>query len=128
VKEAYIAELKEVTTPEQLWAFAMRWRPLYLMSRRDKIDKKEKDAKRFRITQKSMQSLIHMDWKAKEALECLQASRTGHCEHATQFSCVGMHIALPPVFLLAEFISSKYGVTTDLAIIQMGGGLEALER
>jgi hypothetical protein len=75
-----------------------------------------------------MQKLISMDWKPKEALECIQACRTGPCKHSTQFSCVGMHIILPQVFLMMEFVSQTYGVTTDLALIQMGGGLEALER
>jgi hypothetical protein len=127
VKEAYVSELAAVATPEQLWEFAKRWRPLYLLSRKEKIDKKAKDARRFRITQNNMQRLISMDWKPKEAFECIQASRTGPCKHVAQFSCVGAHIVLPPVLLMAHLIARKYGVTTDLALIQMSGGLERLD-
>jgi hypothetical protein len=127
VRTAYASELAAVATPEQLWEFAKRWRPLYLLSRKQKIDKKAKDAKRFRITQNNMQRLISMDWKPSEALECIRVSRAGPCKHATQFSCVGAHIILPPVLLMAELISQKYGVTTDLALIQMSGGLERLD-
>ena len=127
VKEAYIKELAAVTTSYQLGEFAKRWRPLYLLSRKEKVNKKAKDAKRYRITQNNMQKLISGNWNPEVALKCIQDRRTGTCQHAHQYACPGMHILLPPVFLLAEFISDKYGVTTDLALIQMGGGLERLE-
>ena len=128
VRDAYTAELKAVTTPKELWDFAMRWRPLYLMTPKRRINKKEKDAKRFRITQKNMQSLISMDWDPTVALACIQASREGVCKHAKQYSCPGTHILVPEILLHAEFIGQKFGVATDLALIQMNGGLEALER
>lgn len=128
VRDAYTTELKAVTTPKELWDFAMRWRPLYLMTRKQKIDKKAKDAKRFRITQKNMQALISMSWDPKTALECIQVSREGVCKHARMYSCPGMHIMVPEILLHAEWASKKFGVTTDLALIQMNGGLEALEK
>jgi len=128
VSETYATELKAVTTPEQLWEFAKRWRPLYLLTKKQKINKKAKDAKRFRVSQNNMQNLISGAWDPKEALECVQVGRTGICKHARQYSCPGMHILVPEVLLLADAIGEKYGVTTDLALIQMNGGLEALER
>jgi len=127
VKEGYVKELEAVTTPEQLWEFAKRWRPLYLLTRKPKINKKAKDAKRFRVSQNNMQNLISGAWDPKEALECVQVGRTGICKHARQYSCPGMHILVPEVLLLADAIGEKYGVTSDLALIQMGGGLEKLE-
>jgi hypothetical protein len=128
VRETYVKELSEVTTPEQLWAFATRWRPLYLLTPKRRIDKKKKDAKRFRITQKNMQSLISMNWDPKTALECIQVSREGHCKHAEQYSCPGLHIMVPEVLLHAQFVGQHFGVSTDLALIQMSGGMGALER
>ena len=127
VKEAYIKELAAVTTPTQLWEFAKRWRPLYLLSRKEKFDRKGKDAKRYRLTQKNMQKLISGDWDPVKALVCVNANKTGACGHLTQFGCVGAHIGFPPVFLIVELIAQKYGVATDLALIQLGGGLERLE-
>jgi hypothetical protein len=127
VRGGYVAELKAVTTPAELWAFAMRWRPLFLLTRKRKIDRKAKDAKRFRLTQKNMQALISMDWKPEGVFECVQSSREGVCKHASQFSCVGMHILLPEILLQADFVAKHYGVGSDLALIQMNGGQERLD-
>jgi len=127
VVTAYLEELGAVATPEQLWEFAKRWRPLYLMTPKPRIDKKAKNARRFRVTQNNMQSLLDGTWDPKTALQCLTISRTGNCAHATQFSCVGMHIAVPLILIHADFISEKFGVPKDMALIQLCGGLEALE-
>lgn len=126
VKAAYVAELQAVTYPESLWEFVKRWLPLYVMTRKTKIDKKGKDAKRFRMTQNSLQSLIDGTWDPKAALVCIEAGKTGLCKHAKQFSCAGMHISAPLALLHADFVAEKYGVTTDIALIQINGGFGAL--
>lgn len=127
VREGYVAELKNVTSTSLLVEFVRRWRPLYLLTRKHRIDKQEKDAKRFRITQKHMQSLILGTWDPSAVLACVEANRTTGCVHLRQYSCVGSHILVPEILLQAEFVSQKFQVGTDLALIQMHGGLEALE-
>lgn len=129
VSKAYTTEILEVRSPEQLKVFTERWRPLYLLTRKQKIDKKAKDAKRFRITQNNMQELINGTYNPTVAWECIVVARTtnGVCKHASQYSCPGMHILVPMVLMEADFVSQKYGVPPDLALIQMHGGLEALE-
>jgi len=128
IQDAYVSELKLVTTPEQLRAFTIRWAPLYRMTSKVIIDKKEKNAQRFRISRNNLDRLIAGDYKAEVALECVLGSRgpTG-CRHMRAFSCVGMHIVAPVVLIEAGGVARKYGVSTDLALIQMNGGLEALE-
>lgn len=127
VREGYAAELKAVTSPTLLWEFTMRWRPLYLLTRKRRIGKQEKNAKRFKITQKHMQNLISGTWNREEAFACIQASREGVCKHAQQYSCVGVHILIPEILLQADFVAKQFGVGSDLALIQMHGGLGALE-
>ncbi len=127
VKEAYTSELKAVTSPEQLWEFAKRWRPLYLMTRKKKIDKKAKDAKRFRISQNNMQALINGTWDPRVAFQCIQEGRTGICKHARMYACPGSHILAPLILMYASFIAKEYGVSTDIALIQLGGGMGKLE-
>lgn len=127
VKTAYVTELKAVASPEQLWEFAKRWRPLYLLTWKEKIDKKAKDAKRFRISQKNMQALISGTWDPRVAFECVQAGRTGVCKHARMYSCPGMHISVPIVLLQTDFVAKRYGVPSDIALIQLHGGMGRLE-
>ena len=127
MKTAYLSELQRVTSPEQLWEFAKRWRPLYLLTRKEKIDKKAKDAKRFRISQNNMQALISGTWDPRVAFECVQAGKTGVCKHAKMYSCPGMHIMVPLVLMHVDFVADKYDVPTDIALIQLGGGMGKLE-
>jgi hypothetical protein len=122
VREAYLSELILVTTPEAIKAFAARWRPLYILAKKQKIDKKAKDAKRFRITENNFLKLLHGVFDAEEALACLLANRTAGCPHMNQYGCAGAHIILPTVFVQAEMVAKHYGVSTDLALVQMNGG------
>lgn len=128
VSKAYTTEILAVRSPEELRTFTERWRPLYMLTKKQKIDKKAKDAKRYRITQNNMQELINGTFNAVVAWECIVVARTtnGVCKHATQFSCPGMHILVPMVLMEADYVATKYGVAPDLALIQMHGGLEAL--
>lgn len=127
VQETYIAELKAVTTPEQLSAFVLRWQSLYKMTRYRRIPKKEKDAKRYRVTQNNLKKLIVGDFDPAEALSCIQVSRDQTCRHAAQYSCVGLHIMVPTILLDAMLVAQEYVVPTDLALIQMCGGMGVLE-
>jgi hypothetical protein len=133
VSDSYIAELRGVATPEELLAFTARWAPLYSLSRARPFDRKAKDAKRFRVTQKNQQRLLAGDFDAVEALECIKQSRKREdredntCKHARMYSCVGMHIMTPSVLIDAFLVARRYGVSTDLALVQMHGGVAALE-
>lgn len=122
VRDAYVSELSAVTTPETLRAFVMRWRPLYVLAKKKKIDKKAKGAKRFKITESNFRKLLRGDYNAEEAFACLQKNRADGCPHMKQFGCVGSHVILPTVFVQVEMVSQHYGVSTDLALVQMNGG------
>lgn len=128
ITPGYVAELAQVTSVQELLTFVDRWRPLLMMPRKFPINKKEKHAKRWRISQNNLQRLINGDFDPKEALSCIQLGRTSICRHSLQYSCPGMHLLAPEVLLQAMTIAKTYGVTPDLALIQMNGGLAALER
>lgn len=130
VQEAYVKELYEVKTPEELKKFVTRWLPLYnLHSGRDvEFDKRAKDAKRFRISMKNLNNLRAGNIDFVTALDCIQKCRTDPgCAHQPHFSCEGAHIILPLVMMRAHSQSEYWGVSTDIALIQANGGLEALE-
>jgi hypothetical protein len=128
VRAAYVTELAAVTSPDELRAFYKRWRPLFLMSRKYKIDKKTKGARRFRISQNNMQKLISGDWDPVAVFDCVQKGRAHPgCRHSKDYSCPGMHLLLPQILMLADALGDKYSVSSDLALIQLGGGLERLE-
>lgn len=126
IRDTYIAELQKVTTPEELTAFVTRWKPLFALTKKRPFDKKAKDARRYRITQNNFERLLAGDYDPKVALDCIRISRTNACQHARSFSCPGMHIAVPEILLLAGFVAKKFGVSTDLALIQMNGGVGRL--
>lgn len=127
VATAYTTELKEVTTPDALKAFVERWKALYMLTRERKIDKKGKDAKRFRISFKNLKRMIVGDFNATEALECIAAGRGGACKHSSQYSCAGMHILCPLILVQMLQIADHFGVTVDIAMIQAFGGMGALD-
>lgn len=124
----YVEELSKVTTAQELVAFVDRWRPLFLLTRKFPIDKKEKHAKRWRISQNNLQHLINGTFDPNDALSCIQLGRTTICRHAQQYSCPGMHLLAPEVLLQVTAVAKTYGVGSDTALIQMNGGMEALER
>lgn len=126
VKEAYLSEKKAITTPEELRAFVIRWKPIFEVANPAERKGGEEDAERYRLTQKNQEALVSGEYDAAEALECLKLSPTEKgCSHLQHFSCPGAHIALPLFFMQAEAVSHHFGVPTDIAIIQIHGGMEA---
>lgn len=127
VATAYTTELKEVTTPEALKAFVERWKPLYMLTREKKINKKGKDAKRYRVSMNNLKRMIVGDFDAEEALKCVAECRKGPCKHATQYSCPGMHILCPVIFVQLLQVADHFGVTMDIAMIQAFGGVGVVD-
>lgn len=118
-QEAYVVELREVKTPKELLAFTKKWNPLYTL----KISPVEgNDPESTKKTRESEEMIIAGTYDAEKALECIQKNRKDICEHATSFSCPGMCILMPGILLQSSLISRKFGVSTDLALMQMTEG------
>lgn len=127
VRETYVKELAAVETPEQLKTFILRWQPLYRLTPKEKKAEGEKDAKRYRQTKNSFKKILKNEVDLSQALDCIQKSRKSACGHASSYSCPGMHLAAPTVLLYAAHVSDHFGVSEDLALIQLGGGIAAFE-
>ncbi len=123
VKEAYVAELRLVTDVEMLGMFLHRWRPLYLLTKKQAFNRKAKNAKRYRFSENNLVRLIRGEAPLKEVLECVQLNRTDQgCKHIRQYSCPGAHVLVPPILMQVDWVSRHYGISTDLALVQMNGG------
>jgi len=111
---AYRNELLGVETPEALHQFVAKWRPVWGMDYKSKKPMTEVEA-----------SLIDGSFDAVEALQCIALSRRDACPHilASQ-ECCGVHIVMPPLFIIASMVALKYKVPTNVALIQMTGGYE----
>lgn len=130
VRETYVEELLKVQSPEELLAFVKRWQPLFFLRRnRRPIDKKMKDAKRYRLTEKYFQQMRALEFSPERVLKCIARNRLPeeHCPHITMYSCEAAHLLVPQVLSDADAIAEKYGVGSDLVLIQQNGGMGVWE-
>lgn len=127
VRDTYVSELRSVTTPNQLQEFVKRWEAVYHLKRvKLDFDKKAKDAKKYRLTEMKFQNLINGKVDFWKAMRCIQMNREGSCPHMALYTCEGGHILLPVQLIIADLVGQKYGVGSDLALIQANGGLAVL--
>ncbi len=128
VRSAYVEELRKVETAQGLRDFHKRWVPLFQLRHRPiKFDKKEKDARRFRLTADKLNNVKTGNMDFDKTLACIKIMLGGGvCHHMHEFSCEGGHMVIPQVLLEAQGVAEYFGVSSDLALIQMNGGMAAL--
>lgn len=139
VQGTYVKDIHAVQDAAQLKTHAEKWMALFQLEIDSGRLAQIKDPHgwvRSGKTRRSYTDIIEGKVNYEEAFQCLKKGRVpvgsavmeGEvCEHAPHFSCAGMHFALPLPLMNALFVAEKYGVTTDLALIQANGGLETLE-
>lgn len=117
VIDNYIRERKAIQTTDDLKAFVSRWKTLW-----------EPDTFQNIIYSQQEQSLFDGTFDAEQTLKCLkECTNSEGCEHSkSAATCTGVYIALPVVLLQIDIMAERYGVPTDIALIQMFGGLGAL--
>jgi len=113
----YIKERNAIQTTDGLKAFVARWKTLWEPATFQNIAYSPQE-----------QSLFDGTFDAEQTLKCLkEVTNSEGCEHSkATVACTGVYTALPMVFLQINILAKKYGVPTDIALIQMFGGFEAL--
>lgn len=126
VAPAYVSERDQIGSSADLLAFTRRWRPLYEMSK-CKQDTRSRRSCRYRRTARQYRLLLGSAYDADSVLTCLSALRMGEiCEHSIRFSCVAMHLMAPVTLLEATLVAERFGVSTDIVLIQAHGGFKSL--
>lgn len=113
---AYNSEKQKIKFPSHLFAFTNRWKAVWEIEypNRSEITKAERE-------------LIDGTYDVEGAFKCFSIMIDGksHCGHETP-SCHSMHIMIPRVLMAAYFASEHFGVPTDIALLQLTGGIHQL--
>lgn len=117
VIDNYVKERQAIQTTDDLKAFVARWKTIW-----------EPATFQNAIYSQQEQSLFDSTFDAEQTLKCLkECTNSEGCEHRVSgVTCTGIYVALPVVLLQIEIMAKKYGVPTDIALIQMFGGFGAL--
>lgn len=120
IRENYVTELKEATDVPKLRAFLDRWNAIFRLNHQGRMDLEP---------YVKLGDKTYTDEELAEALECMKKCKKGACEHCVTGShgCIGVNILVPPLLISAEIAGNHFGVSTDLAIIQMNGGMGELD-
>lgn len=100
--ERFRAELRTVQSIEALDAFLAKWRTVWQLEQDYLND-----------------TILAGTFDKEAALQCIQASFSGGCAHLEKAACIGAGIALPPAFLRASLIATKFGVPFCTALHQL---------
>ncbi|KKN65632.1 hypothetical protein LCGC14_0479480 [marine sediment metagenome] len=110
--DSYKQELDEVKTENELKAFILRWRNVWLLKEKGQ-ELSEGEIK-----------ILEMDFDSNEVLRFFEMDlEKGNESFEPDFEDINvkvmMSIAAPAPLLLATLISSKYGVGSDLGLVRL---------
>lgn len=114
--KAYRSELNKIQTAKDLLNHTNKWKAIWGLNvpRNVEVTKAEKE-------------IAAGTYNAEDAIKCflkcmvIDGPGCGHGENTP--SCHAMHIVMPLPILLSIMTSQQFGVPTDIALLQLTGGV-----
>lgn len=108
INSEYVTELGLVTNEVELETFTNRWKMLWKLPYGENKDLSD-----------SEESIINNTYDKKIALDCINAGRSGVCDHiGSGERCAGADILIPALFLKCFLLAEYYVVPFNVALVQ----------